>query len=85
MDSGQPRTTPTPDSRRAERASGHPSAFGRGAFGELRKLHGDEAVWKLIEAYPERVPRVEIPAEPPPDVDAPEDYETALSHWRDGA
>lgn len=49
---------------------------------ELRDLHGDKAVWKLIEAYPERVSRVRIEAPLPPDVDTPEDYEHALDHWR---
>ena len=61
---------------------GHPFVFDREAFGELRSLHGDKAVWKLIEAHPERVSRVEIAAPLPPDVDDPEDYDLALAHWR---
>ena len=64
---------------------GHPFIFARAAFGELRRLHGDKAVWKLIEACPERVREIEIDAALPPDVDAPEDYEIAVAHWRDGA
>lgn len=64
---------------------GHPFVFAREAFEELRGLHGDKAVWKLMESYPERISRVEIDAAPPPDVDAPEDYEMALVHWRSGA
>ena len=64
---------------------GHPFIFAREAFGDLRGLHGDKAVWKLIEAYPERVLRVEIDAALPPDVDTPEDYEIALAHWQSGA
>ncbi len=64
---------------------GHPFVFAREAFEELRGLHGDKAVWKLIEAYPRRVHRVEIGAPLPPDVDTPEDYELALTHWRGGA
>jgi molybdenum cofactor cytidylyltransferase len=64
---------------------GHPFVFARETFGGLRGLHGDKAVWKLIEAYPERVRRVEIEAVLPPDVDTPEDYELALAHWRSGA
>src|SRR5215212_1626271 len=63
---------------------GHPFVFAREAFGELRGLHGDKAVWKLIEAHPERVSRVKIEAPLPPDVDTPEDYELALAHWRSG-
>jgi molybdenum cofactor cytidylyltransferase len=61
---------------------GLPFVFAREAFGELRALHGDKAVWKLVEAYPERVSRVDIAAPLPPDVDGPEDYDLALSHWR---
>ncbi len=61
---------------------GHPFIFSRKAFGELRGLHGDKAVWKLIEAFPERVGRIGIDAELPPDVDTPEDYELALARWR---
>jgi molybdenum cofactor cytidylyltransferase len=64
---------------------GHPFVFAREAFGELRGLHGDKAVWKLIEAYPDRVRRVAIDAELPPDVDTPEDYERALIHWREAS
>ena len=64
---------------------GHPFVFATEAFEDLRGLHGDKAVWKLIEAYPERVRRVEIAAPLPPDVDTPEDYELALALWRSGA
>jgi molybdenum cofactor cytidylyltransferase len=64
---------------------GHPFIFAREAFDDLRGLHGDKAVWKLIEAYSDRVLRVEIEAALPPDVDTPEDYEMALAHWRSGA
>lgn len=64
---------------------GHPFVFSREAFGELRGLHGDKAVWKLVEAYPERVCRIEVDAALPSDVDTPEDYELALAHWRRGA
>ena len=64
---------------------GHPFVFAREAFEQLRGLHGDKAVWKLIEAYPQRVHRVEIESPLPPDVDTPEDYELALAHWRGGA
>jgi molybdenum cofactor cytidylyltransferase len=69
---------PYPDSL----ALGHPFVFAREAFGELRSLHGDKAVWKLIEADLERVSRVEVAAPLPPDVDDPEDYDLALAHWR---
>lgn len=64
---------------------GHPFIFSREAFGDLRGLHGDKAVWKLIEAYPERISRNAVDADLPPDVDTPEDYELALTHWNNGA
>jgi len=64
---------------------GHPFVFAREAFEDLRGLHGDKALWKLIEAHPDRVHRAEIEAPLPPDVDTPEDYELALAHWRSGA
>ncbi len=54
---------------------GHPLLFARAAFDDLRALHGDKAVWKLIEGYPDRILRVEIDAELPPDIDTPADYE----------
>jgi molybdenum cofactor cytidylyltransferase len=69
---------PTPHSL----SLGHPFVFARQAFGQLRSLHGDKAVWKLIETHPERVFRIEIEAPLPPDVDTPEDYDLALAHWR---
>jgi molybdenum cofactor cytidylyltransferase len=62
---------------------GHPFVFSREAFGELKGLHGDKAVWKLIETYPDRIRKIEIDAGLPPDVDTPEDYELALAHRRD--
>ena len=65
---------------RYEGGLGHPFIFSREAFGELRGLHGDKAVWKLIEAYPERVRFVKVAAPLPPDVDTPEDYEKALAY-----
>ena len=62
---------------------GHPFVLARGAFGDLRHLHEDKAVWKqLIEAYPERGSRTQIDAALPPDMDTPEGHELALSHQR---
>ena len=63
---------------------GHPFVFSREAFGDLRALHGDKAVWKLIERHPEKVAWARIPAALPPDVDTPEDYELVLSRLRNG-
>lgn len=61
---------------------GHPFIFSRVAFDDLRGLHGDKAVWKLIETYPGRVQKIELDAGLPPDVDTPEDYELVLTHAR---
>jgi molybdenum cofactor cytidylyltransferase len=61
---------------------GHPFIFSREAFDDLRGLHGDKAVWKLIETYPDRVQKIELDAGLPPDVDTPEDYELVIAHGR---
>jgi molybdenum cofactor cytidylyltransferase len=60
---------------------GHPFVFARSAFDDLRGLHGDKAVWKLIEAHPQRVRRVEVDRELPPDIDTPEDYRRLVAGW----
>jgi molybdenum cofactor cytidylyltransferase len=36
---------------------GHPFWLGRSVFGELRQLHGDKGVWKLIDRVASRWPR----------------------------
>ena len=59
--------------------------FAAAAFGDLRSLHGDKAVWKLIESHPERVERVDVDRELPRDVDTWEDYQAALSVLRRSA
>ena len=61
---------------------GHPFVFSAEAFGALRELHGDKAVWKLIERHPQRVERIEVDRELPRDVDTWADYEAALSALR---
>ena len=61
---------------------GHPFVFSAAAFDDLRALHGDKAVWKLIERHPERVERIAVERELPRDVDTWEDYEAALSALR---
>jgi molybdenum cofactor cytidylyltransferase len=54
---------------------GHPFAFRRDMFGELAELHGDKAVWKLLEQRAGDVAEVQVPGKVPPDVDTWEDYE----------
>lgn len=51
---------------------GHPLAFARAMFGHLRAMHGDKAVWKLMDRWPVRDVPVAGPI--PRDVDTWEDY-----------
>ena len=52
--------------------------FSAAAFPALRALHGDKAVWKLLDDGPERFRRVAAGRALPRDVDTWEDYEAAL-------
>ena len=59
-------------------APGHPFVFSAEAFPALRVLHGDKAVWKLVDGEPEtRVRRVRVPTPRPLDVDTWDDYRAA--------
>ena len=58
---------------------GHPFAFGRRIFEELANLHGDKAVWRLLDQRADDVVEVRIPGPVPLDVDTPEDYEAVLA------
>jgi molybdenum cofactor cytidylyltransferase len=60
---------------RYEDGRGHPFAFRRELFPELAELHGDKAVWKLLERRSAEVTEVQVPGRVPPDVDTWEDYE----------
>ena len=62
---------------RYEDALGHPFVFSSAAFGALRALHGDKAVWKLVDQRPDRVREVAVPRQLPGDVDTWADYEAA--------
>jgi molybdenum cofactor cytidylyltransferase len=54
---------------------GHPLIFSSAAFGDLRALHGDKAVWKIIDREPVgRVARLAIDQPCPADVDTWDDY-----------
>ncbi len=45
---------------------GHPFVFSSEAFPTLRTLHGDKAVWKIVDREPvERVARIRVRAAPP--------------------
>ena len=56
---------------------GHPFLFSVAAFPTLRGLHGDKAVWKVLDAQPERVRQVPLARSLPGDVDTWDDYEAA--------
>ena len=57
---------------------GHPLWFGRGMFDTLRGLHGDKAVWKLVDAGDD-LARVPVPGVVPRDVDTWDDYQALLA------
>jgi molybdenum cofactor cytidylyltransferase len=63
---------------RYEDGRGHPFAFGRAAFGDLAALHGDKAVWKLLDRAGDAVCEVPVAGPVPRDVDTWEDYEAVL-------
>ena len=57
---------------------GHPFWFSRGVFGELRQLHGDKGVWKLIGSGRHRVHELAVDGPVPLDVDTWDDYRRLL-------
>lgn len=61
------------------RVIGHPFYFSAAAFEDLRALHGDKAVWKIVDREPEsRVHRIEVDDELPLDIDTWADYHAVL-------
>jgi molybdenum cofactor cytidylyltransferase len=58
---------------------GHPFAFGHEAFGDLRALHGDKAVWRLLEERADAVAEVPVAGRIPLDVDTWADYEAVVA------
>ena len=57
-----------------EDGRGHPLAFSPRLFPELRSLHGDKAVWKLLDRYGDEAAEVPVDSSLPPDIDTWEDY-----------
>jgi molybdenum cofactor cytidylyltransferase len=53
---------------------GHPLAFARRLFPELETLHGDKAVWKLLDHHADEAVDVPVGGAIPPDIDTWEDY-----------
>jgi molybdenum cofactor cytidylyltransferase len=58
---------------------GHPLWFHRDVFDDLGTLHGDKAVWKLLESGRYDVADVEIEGPIPLDVDTWDDYNALLA------
>ena len=57
---------------------GHPFCFARSTFDDLADLHGDKAVWKLLESGRYPVTEAAIDGPVPIDVDTWADYERLL-------
>ena len=53
---------------------GHPLAFSRSLFPELESLHGDKAVWKLLDRHQSVAADVPVAGAIPRDVDTWADY-----------
>jgi molybdenum cofactor cytidylyltransferase len=61
---------------------GHPLAFSRDLFAELGAMHGDKAVWKLLDRHADEALDVPVDGTIPLDVDTWEDYEAVLAETR---
>lgn len=57
---------------------GHPFWFSRAMFAELRGLHGDKAVWKVLESGRWPVAELDVDGPTPLDVDTWADYQRLL-------
>lgn len=53
---------------------GHPFWLSRSVFAELRSLHGDKGIWKLVESGRHRVRELAVDGPVPLDVDTWADY-----------
>jgi molybdenum cofactor cytidylyltransferase len=61
---------------------GHPFAFDRSLLPDLSAMHGDKAVWKLLEQRAADVVEVTVPGTIPTDVDTEDDYRKVLAELR---
>lgn len=62
-----------------EDGRGHPLAFASTTFKDLRALHGDKGVWKLLDRAGDQVIDVPVPGRIPRDVDTGDDYRAVLA------
>jgi molybdenum cofactor cytidylyltransferase len=58
---------------------GHPLWFGRQLFEELSRLHGDKAVWRLLERHAGETAELGLDVPVPLDVDTEADYARLVS------
>ncbi|GAC1397432.1 MAG: molybdenum cofactor cytidylyltransferase [Chloroflexota bacterium] len=58
---------------------GHPLIFSASLFSSLLALHGEKAMWRLLDALGDAVQRLEVDIPLPHDIDTPEDYERLLA------
>jgi molybdenum cofactor cytidylyltransferase len=58
---------------------GHPFAFGHEVFDDLRSLHGDKAVWRMLDERADAVTEIPVAGRVPLDVDTWADYEAVLA------
>jgi molybdenum cofactor cytidylyltransferase len=58
---------------------GHPFAFGRTMLPHLAAMHGDKAVWRLLDEHAAVVTEVEVPGPVPLDVNTTADYHHLLA------
>jgi molybdenum cofactor cytidylyltransferase len=75
---GEAGTSPLGVCRYAD-GRGHPFWFHRDVFADLLTLHGDKAVWKLLESGRYPVADVEVAGAVPLDVDTWDDYEALMA------
>ncbi len=64
---------------------GHPFWFRRQVFDDLRALHGDKGVWRLLESGSYPVREVEVAGNVPLDVDTWEGYQALLAAAHGGS
>jgi molybdenum cofactor cytidylyltransferase len=58
---------------------GHPFAFDQTTFDDLRSLHGDKAVWRMLDERAAEVEEVPVAGRVPLDVDTWADYEAVVA------
>lgn len=65
-----------------EDGRGHPFAFDHTTFDDLANLHGDKAVWRMLDEREDDVEEVPVAGPVPLDVDTWADYEAVVASGR---